>query len=255
MNTSKKTNKKLAFTLLEILFISILLSSGLLFVAKSIQHAKEVNYKVMQSVIANQIATEWVEIMYQLRNTNFLKYEASWYNNKRIINSCWLAHDFTACLDKLGARNLNFGDSFEKRIPWFWDNEDLLLQTGYYYITNEWWKNEIHNCNNGLEDPENCSKIGQNLYAICQKNGSWIPCTWWHIDWEDESEYWHFYRYIEWLGNYNMDSNETGWTITDPEYFAADIDAQEYRFCSRVYRWWMQWWEIEICSTMTNFTD
>lgn len=254
MNINIKTNKKLAFTLLEILFISILLSSGLLFVAKSIQHAKEVNYKVMQSVIANQIATEWVEIMYQLRNTNFLKYEASWYNYKEIINSCRLAHDFAECYEILWNRNILSFNVSDYKIGR--ENENLLLQTGYYYITNNWWKNEIHNCNdNELEGHENCSKIGQNLYAICQKSGSWIPCTWWHIEWEDESEYWHFYRYIEWLGNYNMDSNETGWTITDPEYFAADIDAQEYRFCSRVYRWWMQWWEIEICSTMTNFTD
>lgn len=263
MKINIKMKKISAFTLLEILFISILLSAGLLFVAKAIQHAKEVNYKVIQSVIANQIATEWVEIVYQLRNTNFLKYEKvkpdyEDFVNKRIINSCRLAHDFDDCLKMLSSdyHGLTSELWFDNSLN---DNEKkLFLKTWYYYITNDWWINTINNCYYDKEDPDrqkNCSKISQDIYSICQNDWSWIPCTWWHAAGNDESKYWHFYRYIEWLGSYDMNSSETGWTIINPNYFAANIDAQEYRFCCRVFREWMQWWELEICATMTNFND
>jgi len=254
MRINIKYKRKNAFTFIEILFISILISAGLLFIANSIRHAKEVNYKIIQSVIANQLATEWVEIVYQLRNTNFLQYETLWINDKRIINSCRLAHNFNECYDilkqkhglNLSIQNWHLFDDYEN---------NLFLKTWYYYITNNWWINELHNCNLESDKPENCSKIAQDIYSICQIDWSWIPCTSWHEANNDESNYWHFYRYIEWIGNYNMDSTETWWTILSPEYFPADKDAQEYRFCSRVYRQWMQWWEVEICSTMTNFID
>lgn len=250
--------KKSAFTFIEILFITILLSAGLFFIANSIRHAKEVNYKVIQSVIANQLATEWVEIVYQLRNTNFMKYETQSINDKRVINSCRLAHDFDECYKSLvDFHQLNY-NSFSTNFSYINEDDKMLLQTWYYYITNDGWINSLHNCkydDDDAERQENCSKIAQNMYAICLNNSSWSPCTSWHEAGNDESKYWQFYRYIEWFGNYDMASNETWWTLISQSSFPAYNDAQEYRFCSRVYWKWMQWWEVEICATMTNFTE
>ena len=86
-----------------------------------------------------------------------------------------------------------------------------------------------------------------------------MPCPEWHNAWQgDQSRYWKFYRMIEWLWVYDMSENEIWWRYLESE-FCNPQNAQEYRFCSRVAREWgwgySQWWEVEICSTMTNFAE
>lgn len=257
-----KNDRKKAFTLLEILFVTIIISAWLLFVAEAIRHAKQVNYTVIQSVIANQLATEWIEAVYQLRNTNFLKYEVDWEFDTDVLNSCRLSTNFDWCKKTIEHRKGN-------RAGYSISNSDFendygiiekksFLKAGYYYITNSWWENILNNCYYEKDNDvrkENCWKIAQDIYAICQKDWTRVPCTSWHVEWNDESKYGHFYRYIEGVWSYDMSSNQTWWALIDTSKFANDKNAQEYRFCSRVFRVWMDWWNVEICSTMTNFYE
>lgn len=228
-NIMKKTK---AFTMIEILIIVLVASIWMISVLSTANHAKLVNQRIMQTVIANQIATEWAEIMYQVRNTNFLKYEnrkkngVTWDN----INRCRLALNYEECV---GTPN----------------NHIQILNTWFYYITNESWFNIITWCNDSW-----CEEKLDNRYAICLISWSWVPCTWGHEEWWDESIYWKFFRTIEWFWIYNMAASTTWWTrINIPQLSWSQ--AQEYRFCSRVYRVWWQHWEVEICSTMTNFIN
>ena len=245
-----------AFTFIEILIISILITTWLLVVAGAITHAQRVNRRVMQSVIANQLATEWVEILYQQRNSNFLTYQ-KYKENVEIaqedINACRLALNFDACLEteksELAYNLSSCIDGIDNRI----------LRAWYYYITNETWKNFINNCL--CKDQEtDCSDPKQDIYAICLNDWVWHPCPQWHEAWWDQSKYWKFYRIIEWIWSFDMAAESTGGQFLNTNRFLsryAATDAQEYRFCSRVVREWGGWqdWELEICSTMTNFIN
>lgn len=233
--------------MLEILIISILISVWLFAVRKAMDHAKRTNMGIMQRIIANQLATEWAEILYQTRNTNFLEY---YYNERydkeqREIDSCWLAYNgYDSCIRYL--RNID-----TNTCP---DASQYVLQDWYYYIENNWWQNIIKKCVS--EGDTDCSDIKNDKYAICLNNWVRVPCPQWHEEWSDQSKYWKFYRMIQWIWVYNMNSYDTIWWEFYPSSFCIpEINAQEYRFCSRVARDWWQWWELEICSTMTNFAE
>ena len=203
------------------------------------------NERITQSIIANQIATEWIEVLYQFRNTNFLKHERQdlnwqiiWSNeNTWVWNTCRLALDYKTsdtCLERL----------------WSW----------FYYIETNDWINTITKCPDDDNtwcnvDIASATGIIDNKYAICLSGGVRNPCPQWHEEWWDQSKYGKFYRTIHGMWIYNMATNETwGRLIVNTEDIES-ADAQEYRFCSRVaWRGW-QWWEIEICSTMTNFIE
>lgn len=237
-----------AFTLVEILFICILLWAWLVSIFQAAHRAKTINERITQSIIANQIATEGVEILYQFRNTNFLKHEwrdlhwQTWWTN----NSNW---SWNKCRLAL---NYESGSECSNRL-WTW----------YYYIVTANWINTITECSddNCYSWWENIStgnlsavNIIDNRYAICLKSWVWTPCPNWHEAWWDQSKYWKFYRAIRGVGLYNMASTDTwGTLILDGN--TEEIDAQEYRFCSMVARKGWANWVIEICSTMTNFIE
>jgi len=241
-----------AFTLVEILFICILLWAWLVSIFQAAHRAKTINERITQSIIANQIATEGVEILYQFRNTNFLKHEwrdlhwQTWWRDvaKRQWRLCRLALDYS---------KENTGCIRER------------LWTWYYYIVTDNWINTITGCSddNCYSWWENIStgnlsavNIIDNRYAICLKSWVWTPCPEWHEAWWDQSKYWKFYRAIRGVGVYDMASDTTWWNlISNTPVNLALISAQEYRFCSMVARKGWANWVIEICSTMTNFIE
>ena len=248
----KKTK---GFTLLEVIIVILLLSIGLFSINKTITHAKFTNERVLQTIIWNQLATEWAEIVYQTRNTNLLKYDnnkeryvnncinigfggniMSWYDTclskfkqEKKINKCRLALDYQNCISKT--------------------NYTWIFNTWFYYISTDNWINTISKC-----EWDNCDDPYNEKYAICLNSGARTPCNEWHENWWDESHYWKFFRYIEWKWVYNMASDTTWWDLLSISQLSWTT-AQEYRFCSYVTRIWWQGWSVEICSTMTNFID
>jgi Tfp pilus assembly protein PilV len=248
-NFKKKNMKKTkSFTMIEVLITALLISIWLLTVFEVMNYAKKINQRVAETTIANQIATEWTEIIYQIRNTNFIKYENdkqkyletcnTWYDeciaefkSNYDLSKCRLALDYEGCMS--------------------WESTYTSLWTWCYYITNVEWQNYLNEYFTGSE-----CEINEpiNEFAICLISWTWIPCTWWHEDWNDESKYWKYFRSIVWQGIFDMSSDTTWWSML----WAGELkwrQAQEYRFCSYVSRWSMGTWSIEICSTMTNFID
>ena len=233
----KKTK---AFTMLEILFITLLLWIWLVSIFKTAKRAESANQRIVQSIIANQIATEWVEVLYQFRNTNFLKHQhrdvnwqLEWSNlSQRNWNKCRLALDYE-----------NIPNSCNDRL-WSW----------YYYITG---LNNITLCddNDCKEHIATATGIIDNRYAICLTGWARTPCPEWHEAWWDQSPYWKFYRTIRGIWIYDMASDNTWGDLLLDDSAILAANAQEYRFCSMVARRGWENWEIEICSTMTNFIE
>lgn len=267
-NNMKKIN---AFTMLEILIICILLWAWLVSIFQAANRAKMTNERVTQTIIANQLATEWVEILYQFRNTNFLKYENIKENS---IDECLKSLEANGdCTDANNCRNKNYDTCLEK----FQKDNNInkcrlasdqnkrweinqkcndRLKSWYYLIDTQNWINTIKPCNDSW-----CNRIASatgivdDRYAICLKSWVRTSCPKWHGTWWDQSKYWKFYRTIRGIWIYNMASNNTWGDLLDDSDDFTEANAQEYRFCSIVARRWWQNWEMEICSTMTNFIE
>ena len=241
------------FTMLEILIISVLITTGLFSVRQAVDHARKSNESVKQNIIANQLATEWAELIYQKRNTNFLEfyYNTNYWQNLHYMNRCRLAYDFNKCASQ--RTNCDWGSDL-----FSCTNADKYIMKQWYYYISTWWG--IINCscetNYGPSQKNQCAEIKNNIYAICLNSWVRVPCPQWHDAWNDESKYGKFYRMIEWIWIYDMSVNQEWWEPINSD-FCSQGNAQEYRFCSRVARDWgwgnIWWWEVEICSTMTNF--
>lgn len=266
-NTMKKIK---AFTMIEILIISIVISTWLFAIFTAANHAKLVNQRIMQTIIANQLATEWTEIVYQTRNTNLLKYDI---NKERSVNVCINTNyngdvmlGYKPCLAQFkGNQNINdcrLATDYEKcinRRSLSTQLDAIIINTWTYYIeTNTNWKNTIKICNETW-----CDNPYNPKYAICLNSWVRTPCPEGHELWWDESRYWKFFRVIEWKWLYDMSRRDRKWWQQIIDISLTDrilcngiwCETQEFRFCSRVYRAWWQDWEIEICSTMTNFIE
>lgn len=269
--------------MIEILITAIILWIWILTLHRTITQAKLVNERTFQTMIANQLATEWAEILYQIRNTNFLKYESdkeieieNCIKSKHIHNwaltpmNVWDSCDRMTCYDLCLQQFKSENNINRCRLALDYDtcidnqNYTWILNTWFYYIVNNNWLNSINQCTwdhnftdinteNCLSNTGECCHRYKDEYSICLNSWVRVPCPTWHE--LDESKYWVFYRNIEWIWIYNMAaSNITWWELLTINELSG-TQAQEFRFCSTVAR---AWWEnpaIEICSTMTNFIE
>lgn len=273
--------------MVEIIITAIVLWIWILTLHKTITHIKKVNEATFQTIIANQLATEWAEIIYQIRNSNFLRYESdkeifvencinTWYiNNNGEIDEWNYASTpcswnrmkcYDPCLDKFKKNNninrcrlaLNY-ETCINNPSYTW-----ILNTWFYYIKTDDWKNSIIECTwnydsmdreSCLNNTDKCCYKFRDEYSICLNSWVRVPCTEWHEIWLDESKYWKLYRNIEWIWIYDITTYDiTWWTLINFNN-TSETTGQEFRFCSTVTRPWWEDFAVEICSTMTNFIE
>jgi len=207
--------------MIEILIITIIVSIWLLSIIFAVNKAKTITNSITQNIIANQLAKEWVEMIYQIRNTNILQ-------NPTKENICRLNLDpYLKC-----------------------DGNQKWMTTWSYIITNTHILNWIdRNLDLSLWITWN------ELFTICLSWWKRNSCPW-----EDnQTKHWKFFRTIEWKWLFNKNNlitwgielNCINWDTTE----CNDNTAKEYRFCSRVEYIWTNIWKTEICSIITNFFD
>jgi len=210
-----------AFTMIEILIITIIVSIWLLSIVFAVSKAKTMTNSIIQNMIANQLAKEWVEMVYQIRNTNILQHTTQ-------KNMCWLnLNPYIEC-DWIQKRMSTWSYIITTWNILSWVNDDLDLS---------WWL------------------VWNQVFAICLSWWQRNSCPW-----EDnQTKHWKFFRTIEWKWLFNKDNLNTwgielnclDWNPTE----CIDTTAKEYRFCSRVEYIWTNIWKTEICSIITNFFD
>ena len=178
-----------------------------------------------QTVIATQLAQEWIEMVYQIRNTNLLKYSFARNNARLKINP----YEFL----------------------WEWSDEERI-HTESYVLS---WKILIK-----VDDPLNIGDWIDDYdkeFNLCLTWWQRISCPW--LD--NQTNYGKFFRTIEWKWLYTKFSSSTWWeliTCQEAWWFWSichDKTAKEFRFCSRVEYIWTKTWNIEICGVLTNFFD
>lgn len=229
-----------SFTLLEILFVVVAVSIGLMAILTAVDYAFRNVQSVRQRVVAINLAREWMEWVYQIRDTNRILWPAK-------KDACRLD------MDPLVDQDLSLG---------FWCLDDEWMWSGNYilqkmisgsqqsFYLSGWSAWSELNLSDWIQTSD-------SKFALCMSWGLWEACPGdtWSIS---------YFRQIhgEWL--FYKDSNTTGWDYLDCLNWEADVffpttlncwwlEAKEYRFCSKV-AYLGQWkWEVELCGLITNF--
>lgn len=208
--------------MLEILLITIVVWIGLLSILFAINNSQKKSNNIIQNIIATQLAKEWVEKVYQTRNTNIIK------------------NDDNPDLCRL---NINTNE------PCDWSNK--RFSTWNYIITSEnfvTWTQDTLTLSEWIN-------TWDKTFALCLNEWQRISCP----GGDNHTKYWKFFRIIKWIGLYDKDKNITGWNLLDcptwNTFWCEENTPKEYKFCSLVYYIWEHIWKSEICSIMTNFFD
>ncbi len=230
-------NKK-AFTLLELVIALGILSVGILGVLTVLQEGFRFVDKTRQDVVAINLAREWVESVFTIRNTNRRK--RSWKRDE-----CWLLQDPFAPVPTTACQTS----------PWL-GSWTYLLQRAYYsgqyypMLSGGW--SELLDVSDGIS-------ANESQFALCETWTGRTSCpggTW-------SASEWLFYRQIigKWL--YRKDVSVQGGEFIDcpngstplSSGFCGDERAKEFRFCVRVgsIKQWTN--TIEQCAVMTNFLE
>ncbi len=217
--------KKLkAFTMLEILIITIIVWVWLLSIVVAISKAKTVTNQIKQEVIATHLAKEWLEMVYQTRNSNLLQHP----NYK---NYCRLNINPTQTCD-----NLNHPDR---------------LTDSSYIITGRIlsWTNEELNISNGIDTWDKIFSLNLTWSKRIQDPNME----------DNQTKYGKFFRTIEWKWLFLKNSTTTWWELISCSSWWISLcnswNAKEFRFCSRVEYIWTNTGSVEICWILTNFFE
>lgn len=211
-----------AFTMLEILTITIVVWIWLLSIVFAINKSKIDTNNIIQKNVANRLAKEWVELMYQNRNTNLLR-------NLDNRDLCWLNIDSSN-------ENCNWNQ------PRFGSGNYVL--SGKSFIET----NKVLALSGWISEDD-------KFFALCLKSWSRVACP----EEENQTKYWRYFRVIKWFGLYDKDSTVTWWNLLECASW-NDEDCsnnlpKEYRFCCQVFFVWNKIWKTEVCAIMTNFYD
>ena len=214
------------FTLWEILVIVIVISVGILSIISLLTYGINFIQKSRQKVIAINLAREWIEAVYQIRDTNRQR-------RAGMKEECWLK------IDPLE----------DERTPWCTD--DTRMQSGFYILQPHTVSDQQYFLLTGFSSLGLADNALQ--YSLCFSHWSRISCP----GLTGVSSEGRYFREIQWYGLWAKDSSVTWWTYL-PCTNGEDTDcgttsAKEFRFCSRVMYMWYGTGSVELCGVLTNF--
>jgi len=222
--------KKSGFTIREILVIVVVISVGLLSVIVVLTNGMKYVQKTRQKVVALNLAREWMEAIYQIRDTNRMR--RAWVKDACRLKINPLVDEWAVWC----ANDLRFSSgSYALQRLTIWEQKYFAL-TGPF---TEWI-----DLNNGIE--------ANSSFSLCQQSGYWDSCIWTSPT-TSEGKY---FREIQWLGLYLKDVVATWWQILSCTWWTdvcASSRAKEFRFCSKVVYIGESTGEVKLCGVMTNF--
>ena len=251
--------KKKGFTLVEVMVVVLIVSITFVGIIGGIISTTNYLTETRQKVMALNLAKEGVEIVYNIRNTN-------WRRRYEQKDACWLNADPFA-----HAAWQDSSCSWQAWItPWRWAIATKKQGDSNYYYSlvnhnNSGWSMGVEK-KLTLDIDAFTNSIPETTTATYKLN-----MTWWNrynsadennVPWNDPLG-WEFYRYIavDWL--YRKDKNNitkiscANWAATiagSEKCWTPDI-AKELRFCSVVVYTRPKQWRIQICSLITNFEE
>ena len=261
--------RKSWFTLVEVLIVLLIVSTGLFTIISWASTTTTYVSEMKQKTIALNLAKEWVEAMYNLRDTN-------WRKRSNQKDMCWLAANPMAVWDTCW--------NWLTPWRWYWSEETTWWSTYYKFdhvvfgeLTNVWIMETEAKLENDKE------KFLDQINDIANDNLGRYEKYALHLNWsnreyiddpnfspsEKELALWEYYRYIavDWVYDKNTWDKRpcTNWlttkawgTVTQETCWTDccwNDDAKEFRFCSVVVYTRPFVWRVQVCSIMTNFTE
>ena len=246
---SNKTNKKW-FTLVEVLFVCSIFAIMVVWIILAINRSYSFMNNVRLQVRATNFAREWVEMMFNFRDTNRRKYS-------------WKKDELRLCTNVLAN---NTCDSYIS--PWLyylkerqtWNDYEITLEAIQPEILYESERDRFYNdwfWDGDFEDQRTSAKIPftwtySYLSWSYQDDWTWI---WEQLTWSIEDLLWseaEFYRLVRVYGIYDKNvSSSSSQTLSSN---LMKSTPKEMRFCVKVfYRNLSTPHSTELCSIMTNF--
>ena len=226
-------SRKLGFTIREILIIIVVVSIWLLSVVVVLTDGMKYVQKTRQRVIALNLAREWMEAIYQIRDTNRTRWawvkDACWLKINPLVDDVWNE----TCTDDL---RFTTGSYVLQRLTTWWQ--------GYFALTGPFlpWIN----LSDGVDS-------GDYVFSLCQQSGYWDACIW-QSPTTSEGKY---FRQIDGLWLYLKDTTDTWWTLITCTWWLSSgcwtSTAKEFRFCSKVAYIGDSTGEVQLCGVITNF--
>lgn len=241
------------FTLIELAIGIVVIWVGLGAIVQVLQYATTLTNTTKAEVVAINLAREWVETMFNIRDTNW-----KLYSSKK--DQCWLSNT-----PVLGAINCETHPWINDTTRYYYiksSTKNILYFTGENVLTSLIWQPLTV-----LEQQWNDSSAG-TWYRMCYyawaggttwESGYWETCNG-TPDWVFTTRYWKYRRWIEIKGIYNKQNVAWGnlvlWcTAGNVGWACNDSSPKELRFCSRVDYEFNITRRVELCSAITNFEE
>ena len=215
-----------AFTLAEVIIVCSLFSLMVIWIIVAINRAYIFLDNTRLAVRASNLARGWVEMVYNLRDTNWRKY--SWERDGNRLNLWSWAGSMGVWVYTINEATNSSGNSFI-----YLENISVPDVETFYSI--DWFFSDAYSWQ---REKSKLDFTGTYSYYTW-----WTIATWWIIKDLIEVDGLEFYRVARIFDIVNKNSC----TSTDCP--------QEVRFCVRVF-YESQWrHSIELCSIMTNFME
>lgn len=224
---------KKAFTLAEVIIVCSLFSLMVIWTIVAINKAYIFLDNSRLSVRATNLAREWVEMVYNLRDTNRRKY--SWEKDSNWLKLWSWTTSMGAWVYTINEATNSSGNSFI-----YLENVGVPDVETFYSI--DWFFSDAYSWQR-----EKCKLDFTGTYSYYSW---WTLATWWIIKDLVEVQGLEFYRVMRVFGVYCKNS-----TSSNDTSCSNAQDPKEMRFCVRVF-YESQWQHsIELCSIMTNFQE
>jgi len=228
-------SKKRGFTLAEVLIVSSIFAVMVIWIIFAINRAFLFMNNTRISVRASNFAREWVEMVYNIRDSNWR--QQSWEKDKYRLN-VWKRNSEGILSGKNDYQSWNIYLIKEEKI-WTGDYyiyADLLTGSDDIY-TLEWFFSG--------EDSQWRKDSMLNFSWTYSYFSWWVLYTWWRLEDLLYADGLAFYRVLRVYGIHCKEGNSCN-----------DDDPKEMRFCVKVF-YELNWWkhQNELCSIMTNFME
>jgi len=190
--------------------------------------------KTRERTVAINLAREWVEAMYQIRDTN---------RHRR-------AGKKEECRLKMDPLSNNDEEC----------NNDPWMKSGYYILTNAIASGQQYFILTGettiwLDLSDGFTTGVDDKFSLCEGTGNiWEACP----RLEPVSKEGKYFRQIQGIGLFLKNSTEIWWENIQCDNGTSSVECgnkspKEYRFCSKVSYIGKGQWDVELCSSLTNF--
>ena len=248
---SPKSIRKNWFTLAETLLVCSIFAIMVVWIILAVNRSYTFMSNTKLKIQATNLAREWVEMMFNIRDTNWRK--CSWKKDQFwLYLGSWAGINKEKECDTLGKDFAKWIFTINEWINWSWDTyvyaNGLMLQQA-----------NVHE-----------SDIN-NFYSIdwfWNGNYTWakISFSWSYYYRSEGKQEWNikdllggvdFYRIVRVYGIYKKDEdNNAGFDISTDSSALTNWTPAEMRFCVKVF--YRNHWDphsSELCSIMTNFEE